>query len=135
MRASARGRFELFGKGWSPAEGRWTDNLDALLHNADTALYAAKAEGRNRCTEWHAPDTHTPNPRRRVFKAGRISFNGGRSTIDCTVRALSDTGADLDVISSAGIPDTFKLRIDADDLSRVCRIAAKRDKHVEVAFH
>jgi hypothetical protein len=39
-------------------------------------------------------DEHRIAPRRRVLKAGSISFGGG--AIDCTVRNISDTGAALD---------------------------------------
>ena len=109
-------------------------DIDAVLQHADAALYAAKADGRNRCVEWRPLESVPPNLRRRVFKAGQISFNAGRSTIDCTVRSLSDSGAGMDVISSAGVPESFKLRIDADDLSRGCKVVAKRDKHIEVEF-
>lgn len=109
-------------------------DVDALLDRADAALYAAKAEGRNRCRAWEPVASVEPSIRRRVLKGGRITFNGGRSTIDCTVRSLSEAGAGLDVVSAAGIPDRFKLQIEADGWSRLCRIAEKRDRHLEVAF-
>src|SRR5699024_8572111 len=82
-------------------------DIDALLQGADAALYAAKAAGRNRTTEWTPPSRVAPGARRRVFKAGKIAFNQGRSTIDCTVRTLSDTGAGLDVDNTADVPDIF----------------------------
>lgn len=71
---------------------------------------------------------------RRVFKAGLISFNAGHSTIDCTVRGLSDQGASLDVTSTAGIPQRFKLQIGADPFSRACTVAHMRDRNIQVLF-
>jgi hypothetical protein len=105
-----------------------------LLERADQALYAAKAAGRNSCSAWKAAGPDLTGALRRVFKAGRISFNAGRSTIDCTVRGLSDQGASLDVTSTAGIPQRFTLQIGADNLSRSCMVATMRDKNVQVQF-
>jgi diguanylate cyclase (GGDEF)-like protein len=112
---------------------RGTPNLETLLDHGRAALRQAKAAGGNRCAEWQPSET-PGNARRRVFKAGKIAFNGGRSTIDCTVRSLSDAGASFDVTSSAGIPGEFKLQIEADGLSRACRVTAKKYRHIEVAF-
>jgi ABC-type branched-subunit amino acid transport system ATPase component len=47
-------------------------------------------------------------------EAGQIVFNGGRSAIDCTVKRLSEDGASLAVLSTAGVPERFKLAIAAD---------------------
>lgn len=71
---------------------------------------------------------------RRVLKAGRIAFNGGRSMVDCTIRGVCNDGALLNVISTSGIPDQFKLAILADNVSRAARVVSKRDGQIEVMF-
>jgi len=110
-------------------------DIDALLEQADTALYVAKADGRNRCNAWQAPlQIVKPGLRRRVLKAGLITFNSGRCTIDCTVRSLSDLGAGVDVVTTADVPERFRLHIPADDLYRGCLVTARTDRHVEVEF-
>jgi hypothetical protein len=50
------------------------------------------------------------------------------------VRGLSDQGACLDVVSSADVPETFKLLIRSDELARRCSIITKMDRRIEVAF-
>lgn len=106
--------------------------LDGFLHRADIALYAAKAAGRNACIAWqHEAD---PGRMRRVLKAGQIVFNSGRSVIDCTVRGLCDGAASLQVVSTDGIPQRFKLAIGTDDFSRICDITMKQQRRLEVTF-
>ena len=105
-----------------------------MLGHADEALYEAKSEGRNRCVVWKDPNTLVLRRRRRVLKAGQIIFNGGTSTIDCTVRSLADDGAGLDVISSSQVPKKFDLAIKADDFEKQCKIISHSEKHIEVAF-
>lgn len=113
---------------------RTLTGIEGLLQRADVALYEAKADGRNRCVLWKPVEIVTPSGKRRVFKAGRISFNSGQSCIDCTVRKLSETGASIDVVSTADIPNQFKLQIEADGFSVLCRVMSKSERHLELEF-
>ena len=70
-----------------------TREADALLTHAGKALDEAKQAGRNRVAVYRAPAAAADTTRRRVLKGGRVVFNGGRSSIDCTVRSLSDAGS------------------------------------------
>lgn len=108
-----------------------TGDLDALLANADAALYEAKAAGRNCCVAWRKP---ADSARRRVLKAGRIIFNNRSSTIDCTVRSIGETGAGLDIISASGVPERFRLAIRSDNFETECRVVAQTERHLEVEF-
>jgi hypothetical protein len=49
--------------------------------------------------------------RSRTLLGGVISFNKRRSTLDCSVRNLSDTGARIEFNNTALLPDTFDLTI------------------------
>ncbi|HWA20112.1 MAG TPA: PilZ domain-containing protein [Devosia sp.] len=71
--------------------------------------------------------------RRPTLKGGRIVFNGGRSTIDCTVRNLSDQGARLQVASVIGIPDTFDLLL-PNMPKQPCQVAWRKVKEIGVSF-
>ena len=77
-------------------------------------------------------DDHRAAPRRRVLKAGTISFGGG--AIDCIVRNISATGAALEVTTPLFIPDHFTLLIPGDHWQRQCRIAWRKEKRIGVTF-
>ena len=113
------------------ALGPHLPDLDALMANADAALYQAKATGRNRCAS--ATDEES-EARRRVLKSGQIFFDHHSAAIDCTVRSLSSTGAGLDVLDAATVPASFRLVIGSDGFEAGCRITAQTDRHIEVEF-
>ncbi|MEH2505799.1 hypothetical protein V1290_004610 [Bradyrhizobium sp. AZCC 1578] len=77
-------------------------------------------------------DEHRIAPRRRLLKAGKISFGG--AVIDCTVRNLSETGAALEVISPVGIPERFTLVIEADHIHVPCRVVWRKETRIGVHF-
>ncbi|MDB5615796.1 PilZ domain-containing protein [Tardiphaga sp.] len=71
-------------------------------------------------------------PRQRVLKRGMIAFGG--SSVDCTVRNISITGARVDVESPVGLPQTFLLLIEADQFVRRSRSVWFKDRQLGIAF-
>jgi len=72
--------------------------------------------------------------RKQMLKVGILSFDGGRSTLSCVVRDLSSEGANLQMQTSARLPETFELYVDLDGLSAQCRIARKLPDGIGVSF-
>ena len=71
--------------------------------------------------------------RHRTLKKAQIVVSDGFSTIDCVVRNLSETGAQLKVASVLGIPNQFPLKM-GDGRTLQCRIAWKRETDIGVEF-
>ncbi|WP_024518012.1 PilZ domain-containing protein [Bradyrhizobium sp. Tv2a-2] len=71
--------------------------------------------------------------RHRVFKGGRLAFNGGGS-VECTVRNISPGGARVDVTSPIALPAQLTLFIDTDHLRRRCHPVWTHNTHIGVAF-
>jgi hypothetical protein len=80
------------------------------------------------------PETeHRSAQRRTTLKGGKIVFNAGRSTIDCTVRNLSRDGAKLAVNSVVGIPDSFDLML-PNTHRQPCKVIWRKAKEIGVEF-
>ncbi|WP_249148084.1 sensor domain-containing diguanylate cyclase [Bradyrhizobium sp. AUGA SZCCT0177] len=75
-----------------------------------------------------------PMPRGRTFLAGKIISNYGQSTIDCTVRRISDTGAVIEVESVLGIPQHFHLMIPGEGDPQPCKRSWQSEKQIGLVF-
>ena len=53
---------------------------------------------------------HRASRRQRVLKSGKIVYANGSIVVDCTIRNISETGAQLKVPTTVGIPDRFEFR-------------------------
>jgi hypothetical protein len=80
------------------------------------------------------PETENRSTQRRTtLKGGKIVFNAGRSTIDCTVRNLSRDGAKLMVTSVVGIPDSFDLML-PNTHRQPCKVVWRKAKEIGIEF-
>jgi hypothetical protein len=70
--------------------------------------------------------------RQHVLKAGTILFDG--SGTDCLVRKMSFGGANLEVESQTGIPDSFDLVIDVEQSNQRCHVVWRKARRIAVAF-
>jgi PilZ domain len=75
------------------------------------------------------------SPRRRIFKTGVIEFGDAvPSSVACTVRSVSETGAGLILNSPLWFPDEFTLAIESDGVRRPCRAVWRKENRVGVVF-
>ncbi|MDH6265149.1 hypothetical protein M2360_000530 [Rhizobium sp. SG_E_25_P2] len=72
-------------------------------------------------------------PRLRALKAGRIVFHHGGSTIDCTIRNLSATGAKIALEQALLAPDVFDLQFQ-DGTMRPCTVRWRKLTEIGVSF-
>ena len=68
-----------------------------------------------------------------MLKGAKIIFNNGNSTISCQIRDQSENGARLKVDSILGIPESFALKIMAED-PRACKVAWRTNRELGVTF-
>jgi len=72
-------------------------------------------------------------PRLRTLKGGSIIF-GVAPAVNCVIRNMSETGAQLIVESPIGIPDDFTLLIKPELIKRACRVAWRKADRIGVRF-
>jgi hypothetical protein len=89
-----------------------------------------------------SPETSNDKPRaerrqaqrRRVLKGGIVAFNDHYSSLPCTVRDISDTGARLRIDGSINAPDRFDLIIEIDGLEVPCEVVSRKGSEIAVRF-
>jgi hypothetical protein len=72
--------------------------------------------------------------RRRILKGAIIAYNDRRSTLQCSVRDISETGARLRVDGSINAPDTFVLIIELDGTEADCQVVWRKPPDLAVVF-
>jgi hypothetical protein len=72
--------------------------------------------------------------RNRTLIGGKAIFNQRQSTLDCTVRNLSEDGALLMFSSSAALPALFELYFPLKRESRMVRTCWRDSERIGVAF-
>ena len=110
------------------------DDIQSLLGRADNALYEAKRTGRDRTCRANPPVDPDRINRRRVLKAGRITFDEGKSGYDCTIRSLWDNGVELAVSLPAAIPDRFELLVKGTAERHDCILTSRAINTLEASF-
>jgi hypothetical protein len=70
--------------------------------------------------------------RQKVIRTGTILFDG--SGTDCLVRKMSLGGANLEVESQTGIPNSFDLVIDDEHSHHHCHVVWRKARRIGVAF-
>lgn len=72
--------------------------------------------------------------RMRTFMAAKVSFSNGQSTVDCTIRNISDGGAKLQISGGITLPGEFDLIIPQRHVNRRVRLCWRNDEFCGVAF-
>ena len=80
------------------------------------------------------PEDKRRSPRRRVLKGAIVAYNDRHSTIPCTVRDISDTGARLRTEGTVSAPDTFLLIVEIDGLEADCSVVWRKAPDLAVRF-
>ncbi len=73
-------------------------------------------------------------PRHRVLKAAKIITMDNTSVVDCTVRNMSDSGAQLVIEKSVKMPEEFQFFLANGDTVRDAALAWHRGDRVGVKF-
>lgn len=73
-------------------------------------------------------------PRQRVLKAAKIISMDNKTVIDCTVRNLSETGAQLIIERTVAVPDAFQFFLANGDTIRDAVVTWNRGDRIGVKF-
>jgi hypothetical protein len=80
------------------------------------------------------PDMQPPATRTRTFLKGVVYFNNRGTSIDCTIRDLSDTGAKIAFSSLVTVPDLIELYIPQKQRTYAARVMRRESYEIGVSF-
>ena len=80
-----------------------------------------------------SPDMRSAR-RRKVFKAARITVDGGRTYTTCTLKEISDFGAKLQIVQGQVIPSVFDLVVEMDGMRARCDVMRRDGDEIGVRF-
>jgi hypothetical protein len=72
------------------------------------------------------------SPRHRIMKPGMIGFDG--SGVVCLVCNVSQSGAAIEVKGNIGIPESFNLMVESEQINKSCRVVWRKYQRLGVAF-
>ena len=73
-------------------------------------------------------------PRLRTYKPAQIVFNGRFASYECVIRNLSPRGASLQIASTAGVPNAFRVMFVTEKIEQDCEIVWRSETHIGVVF-
>ena len=71
--------------------------------------------------------------RQKTFLQARITFSTGATTVDCLVRRIAESSAQLELSDAVVLPEMFNLYIPRRDKSYLAKLVARKGVVVEVA--
>lgn len=80
------------------------------------------------------PDMRPPAARARTFLKGVVYFNNRSTSIDCTIRDLSDTGAKIEFASLVTVPDLIELHIPQKQRTYPARVMRRETYEIGISF-
>ena len=79
-------------------------------------------------------DEHRASRRQRVLKSGKIVYGNGSIVVDCTIRNISETGAQLKVPTTVAIPDQFEFRETTTGKGRAVTVVWRKGDLIGIRF-
>jgi PilZ domain len=79
-------------------------------------------------------DNRRSSKRRRTVLTGKVLFNDRTSVFDCTVRNLSDAGAQITLADVSTLPLDFELEIPSKGMVAPARVMWSRGKNHGIRF-
>jgi hypothetical protein len=80
------------------------------------------------------PNIRPHAARTRTFLKGVVYYNNRGTSIDCTIRDLSDTGAKIEFSSLVTVPDTIELFIPQKQRTYPARVMRREPYEIGVSF-